>query len=82
MATILRIATGNLVAENTYDDAAAQPVLLRFAAHIGATGTHQQMLQAIVDWLVVQIQSGATEYQFSVERDALREQIYQENRLP
>ena len=34
MATILRIATGNLVAENTYDDAAAQPVLLRFAAHI------------------------------------------------
>ena len=82
MATILRIATENLVAENTYDDAAAQPVLLRFAAHIGATGTHQQMLQAIVDWLVVKIQDGAAEQQFSSERDALREQSYQENRLP
>ena len=33
MATVLQISTGNLVAENTYDDAAAQPVLLRLGAH-------------------------------------------------
>lgn len=82
MATSITIATGPLTASRTFaNDTAAQEVLLRFADHISAEGTPQQKLQAIVDWLVRQIQDGAASYQMGSELEAARAAIREGNIL-
>jgi hypothetical protein len=82
MATAIGISTGPLTANRTFqNDAAAQEILLRFAASIDAQGTNAQKLMAVTDWCVGQIQKGAREYQFGLERDVLRATIEAENIL-
>lgn len=82
MATAIRISTGALTAERTFaNDAAAQAILLRCAARIGATGTNAQKLQAVVDWLVLRIQEEARNEDFDVQRTAILESIQEGNRL-
>lgn len=82
MATSITIATGPLTASRTFqNDAAAQAVLIRFAESIGAGGTNQQKLQAIVDWLVLEVQRRATEHQMAAELEAVRASIREGNVL-
>lgn len=82
MATFLRAGTGPLTAErSTPNDAVAQPILMRFADHIGATGTNQQRLQAIVDWCWRRVQEGAAQQEMAETLEATRESIRIANRL-
>lgn len=83
MATLIRIATGGLTAERSYEnDAAAQTILLRAAKRLGVeSGTNQQKLLAIVDRCVRLIQDLAAEQQFDDERAALLQQSQEGNKL-
>ena len=82
MTTFLRAGTGPLTAErSTSNDAAAQPILMRFADYIGATGTNQQRLQAIVDWCWRRVQEGAAQQAMSEALEARRESIRAANKL-
>ncbi len=82
MATTISISTGALSASRTYqNDAAAQAILLRFAANIDATGTNAQKLQAIVDWCVAQIQAGATSQEVVGQQTQMIEDAKANNRL-
>ena len=66
MATSIRIVTGNVTAQRTIlNDAKAQAILIRFADHIGATGTPEQKLLAVVDWCIASIQAQARDHDYA-----------------
>jgi hypothetical protein len=60
MATSIRISTGNITAQRTIqNDAKAQAILIRAADSIGATGTPEQKLLTVIDWLITSLQAQA-----------------------
>ncbi len=72
MATTIKISIGTLTAERVFTkDAVAQEILMLVAGSIDATGTNQEKLQGVVNWLVGQIEERAKQVRVVTEQREL-----------